>query len=101
MIPQWQLHHRLSAALEVSGVSAEEMANELGVHPNTTRNYAGGRSTPNKGTIRLWAMVTGVDEHWLLTGEAPTDTDATTTAPNPRYQPGAPADLQFLVTAAA
>ena len=59
-------------------MSPEQMAAELGVHPNTARNYAGGRTIPTRGTIRVWAMVTGVDEQWLETGEVPTDTSPVT-----------------------
>lgn len=45
------------------------MADYLGVSRNTIGNYIALRSRPNKGTVRLWAMATGVDLDWLAEGK--------------------------------
>jgi transcriptional regulator with XRE-family HTH domain len=68
-IPDWDLHHRLARALEWADVSAEEMAEILGVHVNSIYNYASGRRIPKRGFIRLWAARCGVPPDWLETGD--------------------------------
>lgn len=79
IVPTWQLHHRLSLALEVSGVSPEEMADELGVHVNSIYNYATGRRRPKLGMVKLWADACKVDRQWLITGNSSgSDGDAVT-----------------------
>lgn len=75
LIPTWQLHHRLALALEVSGVTPDQMAAELGVHVNTVHNYASGRRTPKLGLVKQWADACQVNREWLWSGEAITDTD--------------------------
>ncbi len=73
-VPTWQLHHRLALALEFSGVSEEEMAQELGVHINTIRNYRAGRRAPKRGDVKNWADKCNVDFNWLWGGMPYTDT---------------------------
>lgn len=68
-IPTWQLRHRMSLALEVSGVSPEQMAAELGKHVNSVHNYTSGRRNPKRADVRIWAQVCQVSEQWLETGE--------------------------------
>jgi transcriptional regulator with XRE-family HTH domain len=68
-IPTFEMRHRLSLALEASGVTAADMAVELGVSETTIRNYRAGRTTPNRSTLRVWALKCGVPLEWILTGE--------------------------------
>ena len=68
-IPPWELHHRLARALEWQGVTAEEMAVELGQHVNSVYNYASGRRVPKRSVIRVWALRCGVPFDWLEHGD--------------------------------
>ena len=68
-VPQWNLGDRLGKALQVSGVSVQEMADELDVSRQSVGNYIAGRTTPQRATVLLWAAITGVDAGWLLHGD--------------------------------
>lgn len=65
LIPQWTLAERLQKALDVSGITDEEMAHHLGVTDRTIRNYCSGHTTPRAGQIRQWAARTNVSLRWL------------------------------------
>ena len=65
LTPTFTLHHRLALALEVSGVTPEQMADALGMHVNSVHNYASGRREPKAAIVKVWAMETGVDLDWL------------------------------------
>ncbi len=69
--PQFKMHHRMALALEVEGVSVQEMADYLDVNRNSVGRWINGHTRPNKQTLRLWAMRTGVDLAWLEYGELP------------------------------
>lgn len=62
------LPDRLAKALDVAGITNTEMAEYLGVSPNTIGNYTSGRTAPKKQTLRLWAMRTGAPLAWIETG---------------------------------
>ena len=70
-IPEIRLHHRLAIALQEADMDRQTMAAELGIHRNSVHNYAAGRSKPSKSVVLHWALLTGIDPHWLLTGETP------------------------------
>lgn len=67
----WDLADRLRKALRVSGVGVGEMADELHVSRNTVGNYINGHTEPNRATLRVWALRTGIPIEWILTGETP------------------------------
>lgn len=69
----WDLADRLRKALRVSGVGVGEMATELAVSRNTVGNYINGHTEPNRATLRVWALRTGIPIEWILTGEIPGD----------------------------
>lgn len=71
-VPVFGLRHRLALALDHSGVSIHEMADELGVSRNTVGNYLAGRTRPAKAVLRVWAMRTGVPFEWLAGAEVST-----------------------------
>lgn len=77
-IPTWTLGDRLAKALDHSGVSVADMADELGVSRNTVGNYIAGRTAPKRAVVAAWALLTGVPRDWLLTG----DVDLTGRDPN-------------------
>lgn len=57
--------------METSGVTAEEMAVDLGVHINSVYNYISGRREPKLGMIKQWAFRTGVPYVWIIDGFDP------------------------------
>lgn len=67
----WDLADRLRKTLRVSGVGIGEMAIELDISRNTVSNYVNGHTIPNRATLRVWALRTGVPLEWILTGETP------------------------------
>lgn len=68
--PPIPLHYRLRLALEVSGVTVDDMAEELDKHPNTVHNYVGGRTRPDRANVATWAMRCGVPFEWLWSGSS-------------------------------
>lgn len=65
--PDW-----LTKALRYSGKSAEQLADELGVHRNTVSRFMNGRGNPpDRRTVIAWAFATGVPVSYLETGELP------------------------------
>lgn len=71
-IPTWTLGDRLAKSLRQAKLLGIEMANYLDVSPGTISSYINDRREPDRRTLLLWAERTGVDLHWLETGEAPT-----------------------------
>ena len=68
-IPVWTLGWRLKRALDHGGVSAQEMALELGVHPGTVSRWMNDRETPRPIYVRAWAHRCRVPTDWLLYGD--------------------------------
>lgn len=48
-----------------------ELAERMGVARNTIGNAEAGKGEPRKVVLNAWALATGVDINWLLTGESP------------------------------
>jgi transcriptional regulator with XRE-family HTH domain len=69
-IPVWTLGWRLKRALDHAGVSAQEMADELGVSRGTVSRYMNDREPIRRGYLKLWALRTGVSHDWLVSGES-------------------------------
>lgn len=78
-IPEFMLHHRMALALEARNVKRREMAEILDVTPDTITNYTKGKTRPNAGTLRVWALRCGVPYTWLLTGDNDPDGGVTST----------------------
>lgn len=77
-IPVFHIGDRLEKALDVAGVSHQAMADYLGCSRNTIGNYIALRSPVSIGTLRLWALKTGVPLEWIENGPgetAPTPPD--------------------------
>lgn len=70
-IPAWSLTDRLRKAREDTGLSQQDFADELGISRNSVGNYEAGRTSPRRLVLQAWALATGVDLHWLETGEQP------------------------------
>ena len=69
VVPEWDLADRLRKALRESGIGAGEMAEYMGVNRTTVSAWLTGKYYPRKGTLRLWAMRTGVPFEWLAGDE--------------------------------
>lgn len=68
-VPAFELRHRLALALEVAGLSREDIASELDVHRNTISNYLNGKTAPTRAVLIAWSLRTGVPLQWLASGE--------------------------------
>ena len=71
IVPSLTLGQRLRVARELTGMEQQEFAREIGTSRQTIGAAERGISHPRQLLIRAWAMATGVDRHWLETGEAP------------------------------
>ncbi len=72
VVPEWTLGWRMQRALAHAGVTAEEMADETGMSRYTISRWLNDRGMPPRaGFVKLWALRTGVDREWLLTGASP------------------------------
>lgn len=59
---------RMHRAMRISDMSTQELADKMGVHRNSVRNYLTGRRQPNRPALIAWAFATGVPLTWLETG---------------------------------
>lgn len=62
---------RLTVSREDAGYTQPELAKTIDASKTTVSNYERGAVTPKRQTLMAWALATGVDFHWLETGEAP------------------------------
>lgn len=65
-LPQFEMRHRMSLALEYGSVSINEMAQHLGASRTTISNYLHGRTQPRRADLIAWAMKCGVPFEWLV-----------------------------------
>lgn len=59
---------RMRKALRHSGLTSQQLADELEVSRNTISAWINGRAKPRMRDLRLFAAATGYDLQWLLTG---------------------------------
>ena len=69
MIPEFTINDRLRKAREIAGLEQSELADRMGVSRGTVGNNESGKVSVRPITIKAWALATGVDAHWLETGE--------------------------------
>lgn len=69
LIPRFQLRHRVKLAREVAELQQIELAEMTGLSRGTIANIEVGKANPRKVSLMLIACATGVDLHWLETGE--------------------------------
>lgn len=74
-IPDIGLPQRLLLARAHAHLNQTELAALMGVSRKTVANAETGLKTPLTMTLRAWAHATGVDAHWLQTGETPAGDD--------------------------
>ena len=70
-MPEFDKADRLRKALRVADLGVQDIADYLGVSRNTVGSWINGRTEPNVGYTRLWALRTGVPFEWLRTGKSP------------------------------
>lgn len=68
-IPQWTLGDRLRKARSLTGLNTRDFAAKIGVSHGTVTNAETDARGVREITIKQWALVTGVSETWLRTGE--------------------------------
>ncbi|WP_373871180.1 helix-turn-helix domain-containing protein [Clavibacter michiganensis] len=56
-------------AREVADLDQTQIASALGVARQTVSNYERGVTRPRKLVLKEWALLTGVDLNWLVTGQ--------------------------------
>lgn len=66
---------RMKKSLKVAGLSRAEMADYLGVVPETVSTWMNDRIQPNVQTMRLWALKTGAPYAWIVSGDTPQGPD--------------------------
>jgi transcriptional regulator with XRE-family HTH domain len=67
-IPEITLPIRLRLAREMAGLHQDELADRIGMSRRTVVNYELGRHHPRRPYLLSWALATGVDYDWLVTG---------------------------------
>jgi transcriptional regulator with XRE-family HTH domain len=65
------LADRMAKALQMSGVSVQQMARLLECHRNTIGGWLNRRNKPFPATLQRWAEITGVPYEWLRHGPQP------------------------------
>lgn len=68
-VPEWTLGWKLKRALDFAGVTAQEMAAELGVHVGTVSRYMNDREEPRRAYLIAWALRCGIPLSWFLADE--------------------------------
>ena len=56
-------------AREHRGLDTKDFADEIGVSRQSVMAYERGAQNARPVVMRMWAMATGVDLHWLETGD--------------------------------
>lgn len=95
-IPAITMAHRLRIAREFAGLEQEELAERAEIGRTTVVNYEKGYRVPRRLYLRAIAEATGVDLHWLETGEAPAmDAEASNSMRARRDSNPQPSDWEF------
>lgn len=74
VIPALTLGWRLKMARAMTGLSTRDFAERIGVSHGTITNAEGDKREVRPITVKMWAIATGVDLHWLETGVEPIQT---------------------------
>lgn len=63
------MKERIKAARKAAGLKQAELAEKLGVKPNTITSYETGLRVPSDAIVISMCRELNVSEHWLRTGE--------------------------------
>lgn len=70
-IPEFTIGDRLRKARELTGLTAQEFADEIGVNRKTVNSAENESRAVRRITLKAWSLRTGVPVEWLETGETP------------------------------
>lgn len=59
--------HRLQISLDHAGLTVDDMARALEMHPTIVRRWLSGKARPPKRELEAWAQQTGATYRWLIT----------------------------------
>lgn len=71
VIPEITVGDRCAAARRHAGLDQAEFAERLGTSRRTVSRVETGAKIPTRPEVVAWSFATGVDLHWLETGNAP------------------------------
>lgn len=71
VIPELTIGDRCALARRYSGLDQTEFAERLGSSRRIVSRIETGARQPTRPEVVAWSFATGVDLHWLETGEAP------------------------------
>ena len=69
MVPKWTIGDRLKKAREAVGRTQAEFGEDIGLSRGVIANLETDTTPAKKPIVVAWAFATGVDLHWLMTGE--------------------------------
>jgi len=69
-VPEFGIHDHVRKAVEVSGRSVQEFADEIGVSRNTVSRWINGARVPSRAQLMAISIVSGVPLEWLEGGLA-------------------------------
>lgn len=95
-IPVFTRGDRMRKAREITGLSQQAFADELGVSVGSVKNYESDKTRPKVLVLRAWSLRTGVPLEWLEKGIAPSsgEDDGATGKCSPRDSNPQPTDLR-------
>lgn len=67
-VPEWTVADRLRKARESAGLDQATLAELAGLSRATVSNAERGVGIPQRATMMMWALATGVDLDWLAEG---------------------------------
>ena len=71
VIPELSMSLRCLLARQYRGIDQTELAELVGSSRRVVSRIETGAKRPTRGELIAWSYATGVDLHWLETGEAP------------------------------
>lgn len=69
--PTWTMADRMWKARKDAGLTAQQIADAIGISRKSVTNYESGTTKPLRPILRAWAEVTGTYEEWLEDGTDP------------------------------
>lgn len=68
---EFDLADRMRKSLRVSGLTVQDIAEDMGVSRNTVSSWINGRSIPSREQLVVWAAYTNAPLQWLQRGTIP------------------------------
>ncbi|MGB3604223.1 MAG: helix-turn-helix transcriptional regulator [Gordonia sp. (in: high G+C Gram-positive bacteria)] len=71
IVLEFELNDRMMKSRSHAGFTQASIARQLGISQRSVSNYESGERKPSRAIVIAWSFATGVNLHWLETGEAP------------------------------